>query len=127
MGKGSHNPSILSSSNDGVVVKSTEFINDNLADIPHRLPTLSEIKLKVPSHCFRPTVIRSMFYVFMDTVYVLLTYLTMFYIQKYFTYGYLLFPLYWYVQGTLYTSVFVLGHDCGHGSFSAYPWFNNII
>jgi len=42
-------------------------------------------------------------------------------------YGFLFFPIYWYIQGTLYTSFFVLGHDCGHGSFSFYPLLNNIV
>jgi len=37
------------------------------------------------------------------------------------------FPLYWYIQGTLYTSFFILGHDCGHSSFSFYPLLNDIV
>ncbi|CAF0898882.1 unnamed protein product [Didymodactylos carnosus] len=126
MGKGKHNPSILSPSDDSVHVNKENYINNGSIKL-HPLPTLTEIKSKIPSHCFRPTVMRSMFYVFIDAVYILLTYLTMFYIQKYFTYGYLIFPLYWYAQGTLYTSLFVLGHDCGHGSFSSHQWIDDIM
>lgn len=30
----------------------------------------------------------------------------------------LLWPLYWIAQGTLFFALFLIGHDCGHGSFS---------
>jgi len=129
MGKGSHNAPLTS--NNNVVVENNNAVIDDVivaeTATPYRLPTLSEIKSKIPSRCFRPTVKRSMYYVVMDIIYVTLTYLTMFYIQKWFQYGFLLLPLYWYVQGTLYTSIFVLGHDCGHSSFSAHPLLNDVV
>ncbi|CAF0862352.1 unnamed protein product [Adineta ricciae] len=116
MGKGSHNTRIEKHEEQQIDASS-----------PHRLPTLSEIKVKIPSHCFRPTVRESMTYVVKDVIYVALAFLVMWQIQKNFQFGFLLFPLYWYIQGTLYTSLFVLGHDCGHGSFSFYPLLNDIV
>lgn len=132
MGKGGHNT--LLENNDVEEIDSTA---------PHRLPTLSEIKVKIPGHCFRPTVRQSMSYVVKDIIYVALTFIIMYQIQKVFKYGFLFFPIYWYIQGifslhkfydfifsfvgTLYTSFFVLGHDCGHGSFSFYPLLNDIV
>jgi hypothetical protein len=35
--------------------------------------------------------------------------------------------LYWFLQGTMFWAVFVLGHDCGHGSFSNSPLLNSIL
>ncbi|CAF0805166.1 unnamed protein product [Adineta steineri] len=95
--------------------------------VQYQLPTLSEIKTKLPSHCFRSTVRQSMSYVIKDIIYVILTFFIMFQIEKLFKYGYLFFPIYWYIQGTLYTAFFILGHDCGHSSFSSYPLLNDTV
>lgn len=137
MGKGKHNT--RTGTNHDQHLESTSL------STPHRLPTLSEIKVKIPAHCFRPTVRQSMSYVGKDIVYVALTFAVMYQLVNMFKFGYLLFPLYWYIQGTcssirsplpfivllcvgtLYTSLFVLGHDCGHGSFSFYPLLNDIV
>lgn len=120
MGKGRHNPILKP-------VTSQEADQETISTGPHRLPTLTEIKVKIPSHCFRPTVAESMSYVAKDIIYVTITFLIMNFIQNYFQFGFVLFPLYWYIQGTLYTSLFVLGHDCGHGSFSNHKWLNDIV
>jgi omega-3 fatty acid desaturase (delta-15 desaturase) len=119
MGKGGHNTR-LDGNND------QQFDSATLPT-QHRLPTLSEIKVKLPAHCFRPTVRESMSYVAKDIIYVALTFFLMYQVEKLFPYGFLFFPIYWYIQGTLYTSFFVLGHDCGHGSFSSHPLLNDTV
>lgn len=35
--------------------------------------------------------------------------------------------VYWFAQGTMFWAVFVLGHDCGHGSFSVHGLLNDIV
>jgi omega-6 fatty acid desaturase (delta-12 desaturase) len=40
---------------------------------------------------------------------------------------YILWPIYWYVQGSIFTGVWVLAHECGHQSFSESELANNII
>jgi len=93
MGKGGHNPH-LDGNND-------QQFNSTTLLTHHRLPTLSEIKVKIPAHCFRPTVRQSMTYVIKDIIYVALTFFFMYQIENLFKYGFLLFPIYWYIQGLL--------------------------
>jgi len=91
MGKGGHNTLI-----DG---NNEQELDSTTLPTHHRLPTLSEIKVKIPAHCFRPTVRQSMTYVIKDIIYVALTFFFMYQIEKFFKYGFLFFPIYWYIQG----------------------------
>jgi len=93
MGKGSHNTRIENDDNEQI--DSTSVLLS-----PYRLPTLSEIKVKLPAHCFRPTVHQSMNYVVKDIIYTALTFIVMYQIRNLFQYGFLVFPLYWFVQGS---------------------------
>lgn len=36
-------------------------------------------------------------------------------------------PLYWAAQGTMFWALFVIGHDCGHQSFSKHEWVNHLV
>lgn len=40
---------------------------------------------------------------------------------------YVLWPLYWFCQGSVMTGVWVLAHECGHQSFSESEVANNIV
>ncbi len=51
----------------------------------------------------------------------------MLYALAFYLNSWLFLPVFWFLQGTLFWSLFVIGHDCGHGSFSRYPWLNHLI
>ncbi|OLP18120.1 fatty acid desaturase [Leptolyngbya sp. 'hensonii'] len=84
--------------------------------------TLHDVRLAIPAHCFQSSLWRSLAYFFLDIgVIAFLYWLTALIDQAWF------FPLFWLMQGTLFWALFVVGHDCGHGSFSRYRWLNNLI
>jgi len=80
--------------------------------------------------CFQPKVSTSMYYAIKDLVVIAIVFSVFFYLDGLTTSKTLrlaLILLYWAVQGTLFTAVFVIGHDCGHGSFSDHSLLNDIV
>lgn len=84
--------------------------------------TLQDVRRAIPAHCFQPNHWRSLSYFFFDIGIITLLYWVAHQInQAWF------FPIFWVMQGTLFWALFVVGHDCGHGSFSRYRWLNHLI
>ena len=83
---------------------------------------ISQIKKSIPAKCFEKNLLKSMLYYI---TYIAL-FFTFFTVNEYLTnwYEYL---LYWNIYGFIAWCIFVIGHDCGHGSFSNYPIINNIL
>jgi len=98
--------------------------------LPERLPSVVDIKKALPKECFQRRVRTSMYYAVQDAVLVAVTF-AVFYNLIGATASSLLravlVVIYWAVQGTFFTAVFVVGHDCGHGSFSEHPLLNNAV
>lgn len=114
----------ISSSSCPVVRK-----KQRISTLPDELPSLVEIRRSLPKYCFEPSVARSLYYVVLNVVGVGLLYGGLVYLEwllpSYIVYT--ISPLYWFFQGTLLAGIFVLGHDCGHGSFSKYTLLNDIV
>jgi omega-3 fatty acid desaturase (delta-15 desaturase) len=91
-----------------------------------QVPSLIDLKKAIPAHCFKPSLATSLYYVVKDiSIISLLFFIAVkFYSSSWY---FLISPLYWFCQGTMFWAIFVLGHDCGHGSFSAYPTINSIV
>jgi len=90
--------------------------------------TLEQIRAAIPRHCFEKSVPMSLYFFFKDWFLISFTYFLAFEYHFLFArFPFLMFPAFWLVQGTLYWALFVVGHDCGHGSFSEYPKLNFLI
>lgn len=98
--------------------------------LPDNLPSSVDIKRALPKECFQPRVSTSMYYAVRDLVQVAITFIVFFYLDTLVSSQLvraLLIFLYWAIQGTFFTAIFVIGHDCGHGSFSVYPRLNDVV
>lgn len=100
--------------------------------LPLARPTFkfSDVQKAVPRHCFKRDLKTSAFHLASDLVLVsvfgyLATFISHGAIPAWA--GYLLWPLYWFVQGTQMTGVWVIAHECGHQAFSDSQTINNLV
>jgi acyl-lipid omega-3 desaturase len=84
--------------------------------------TLQDLKAAIPAHCFEPSAWKSCAYFVLD-----ISIIAALYAIAYKLDSWLFFPIFWLMQGTMFWALFVVGHDCGHGSFSKLKWLNNLI
>jgi omega-3 fatty acid desaturase (delta-15 desaturase) len=84
--------------------------------------SILELRNLIPDALFRPNAIKSMLYFLFDFSVLIGLYYGFFLTDIIY-----LYPLFWFAIGTIMWSIFVVGHDCGHGSFSKYSWLNSIV
>nr|QWC69499.1 methyl-end desaturase 1 [Tigriopus californicus] len=97
--------------------------------VPRAIPSILELKKALPAHCFQPDLTTSFYYAFKDLALVAGLYIIMLAmeLQPYTLLKWAYIPIYWYVSGTLMASIFIVGHDCGHESFSNNSLINDIV
>jgi len=103
----------------------------NIKNLPLAPPpfTLGDIIKSIPKHCFKHSYITSFSYLLSDLMMVACFFYLAYYCDRaldsssnnsvppYFKY--LLWPVYWYAQGSVMTGIWVIAHECGHGGFTA--------
>lgn len=108
-----------------------KFTDDELKYVPEKVPTLVELKRILPKHCFESNAIRSLSYAFKDLFIISVNYALILLLSKYFAQYTIIqtviWPIYWFFQGTMFWALFVIAHDCGHESFSNSTLLNNIV
>ncbi|MDB9527283.1 fatty acid desaturase [Oscillatoria sp. CS-180] len=100
-------------------LQSSPHPNRSSRDLPF---TLKEIRAAIPAYCFKPSALRSLAYFFLDIGIIAGLYALAAAIDSWW-----FLPVFWFAQGTMFWALFVVGHDCGHGSFSRQRWLNNLI
>ncbi|KAG0477042.1 hypothetical protein HPP92_013883 [Vanilla planifolia] len=105
--------------------KEEELIRDGAEEFDPGMPPpfgLAEIRAAIPKHCWVKDTWRSMSYVMRDVAVVFGLAAAAAHINSR-----VVWPLYWVAQGTMFWALFVLGHDCGHGSFSSNTNLNSVV
>ncbi|CAN6325565.1 unnamed protein product [Urochloa humidicola] len=83
---------------------------------------IGDVRAAVPAHCWVKSPLRSLWYVARDVAAVAALAVAAAALDNW-----AVWPLYWAAQGTMFWALFVLGHDCGHGSFSDSGALNSAV
>lgn len=94
-----------------------------------KAPALSEIRSAIPTHCFHRSHLISFSYLFRDVVYVSALVFGALQIPSMQsailrTLGWVAYGL---LQGFVFTGIWILGHECGHGAFSSNAVINDVV
>ncbi|KZT22919.1 hypothetical protein NEOLEDRAFT_1180500 [Neolentinus lepideus HHB14362 ss-1] len=118
---------------------------DQEQSLPEYMPmpwTLKEIKAAIPAHLFVRDTPRAFLYLIRDLLMAAVVWKLGLQIDAAFmrpdimsaltpsgaeVTRWLAWLAYWWVQGLIFTGIWVIGHECGHGAFSGHKWVNDII
>lgn len=83
--------------------------------------TLRRLRQAVPRGCFVPSTARSLAFLFADVA-ILAALYGLATLAPWWS-----APLFWVAEGTMFWALFVIGHDCGHGSFSSHRRLETLV
>ncbi|KAK8185311.1 fatty acid desaturase-domain-containing protein [Phyllosticta capitalensis] len=116
-----------------VTLTSTKEVQPVKADKSTRdvskCPTLGDIKKAIPPHCFEPSVAISMSYMVRDIILVAILGWAGLQIPRIETFWIraAAWILYGFTQGLIFTGIWILSHECGHGAFSKHRVLNDTV
>jgi len=82
------------------------------------VPSLDALRSTIPEELFKPSTILSVYYYCRDIATISFLYGMLYTFYSVFETYYFLYPILWVILGTYFWALFVVGHDCGHRSFS---------
>nr|Q9FPP7.1 RecName: Full=Fatty acid conjugase FAC2 B; Short=CoFac2; AltName: Full=CoFadX-1 [Calendula officinalis]AAG42260.1 FadX-2 [Calendula officinalis]WGV46905.1 FADX-2 [synthetic construct] len=89
----------------------------------------NDLKKAVPPHCFSRPLSRSLYFLFHDIIVTcILFYVASNYIHMLPRFlSCIVWPVYWISQGVFLGRLWMIGHECGHHSFSNYRWVDDTV
>ncbi|CAJ0571495.1 unnamed protein product, partial [Mesorhabditis spiculigera] len=105
------------------MVSTTTLLKQDTKKVQQKLPTIDEIKAAIPAQCFEKSLPKSLFFLVLDYVILFGCYKALPYFEAYGWTGYFIWC---WVTGMFAASLFCIGHDCGHTTFSEYEWVNDL-
>eukprot|EP00201_Polytomella_parva_P009686 CAMPEP_0175059828 /NCGR_PEP_ID=MMETSP0052_2-20121109/12650_1 /TAXON_ID=51329 ORGANISM="Polytomella parva, Strain SAG 63-3" /NCGR_SAMPLE_ID=MMETSP0052_2 /ASSEMBLY_ACC=CAM_ASM_000194 /LENGTH=393 /DNA_ID=CAMNT_0016325423 /DNA_START=139 /DNA_END=1320 /DNA_ORIENTATION=- len=84
--------------------------------------TLQDLRNAIPAHCWQKDMGRSISHLVIDVAIVFAMAFIAYNVNSW-----MLWPLYWIAQGTMFWAIFVVGHDCGHRSFCNNNTINDFL
>jgi len=94
--------------------------------LPHPSFTLKDLRDKIPPHLFEAHLSTSLLYLAWDLLLSAFVAFTAYHALAFLP-AWAVFPVYWIVQGGVWTGLWVLAHECGHGAFSRNQTVNNVV
>ncbi|TVY91180.1 Delta(12)-acyl-lipid-desaturase, partial [Lachnellula willkommii] len=91
---------------------------------------LKALRALVPEYCFKPSLTISLYYLFRDLIlstFLIIISITLIPTLSTTSLRVFAWALYGWLQGLIFTGLWVLGHECGHGAFSSYKALNDRI
>ncbi|OOQ84039.1 oleate delta-12 desaturase [Penicillium brasilianum] len=91
--------------------------------------TYGFLRSKIPAHCFERSAIRSLAYLARDLIYASVLVYAALHIDLLptATQRACAWVAYTFLQGCVGVGIWILGHECGHGAFSAFPMLNDVV
>uniref|UniRef100_A0A915LG46 Fatty acid desaturase domain-containing protein n=1 Tax=Meloidogyne javanica TaxID=6303 RepID=A0A915LG46_MELJA len=104
-----------------------DFVGNNAESVVSNVaaPNVEELRMSVPPECFEKPLIRSISYLILDLVIISGLYMVVGIVENYL--GFVGLLIWYWVLGMYLSSLFCIGHDCGHGTFSSYTWVNDLF
>merc|ERR1739848_883739 len=103
-------------------------VHDSNKVLPMPPFTIKELRDAIPAHCFERSLLKSSFFLARDLALVaIIAYAATFIGAAPLWARYVLWPVYWIVQGTVATGIWVIAHECGHQAFSPSKAINNAV